>query len=116
MVVDGRGSSRVFRRDWRGLGRPDRIHADIGADIDQNVTLGKATDPFDGLRLFGEEGLDPPRGGPVGRAVDHFVFAPRDGENGRDALVFLEGKLGGHVHLDGWREAAYHSVAVLSAG
>src|SRR5687767_15469236 len=45
--------------------RPDGVHPDVGADIDEDITRLEAGYPFDRVRLLDEEGVDAPFGGDI---------------------------------------------------
>jgi hypothetical protein len=78
-----------------GRRRPDGVHADIGAAVDQDVTRLEARDPLQRPRLLAVDGLDPPAGQRAGRRKHHIGALVRDFAARVQLFILFEGQVHG---------------------
>ena len=71
-------------------GGPDRVHANVGADIDQNVVRFEFGNPIQRPRFLGRDGLDAPSGPGIRCRKDHAGAAVLELAARNQFLILLE--------------------------
>jgi hypothetical protein len=100
-----------------GRGSPDRVHADIGADVGQHIVRLKARDPFQRAGLLLVDTFDPPARHDAWGREYHFGSGMLDFAARAELFVLLEGQCHRRARgLGRWRQALPKTGRPAAAG